>query len=268
MQSPNTMSNYCSFLKERYDTLKLTKPAFSARFFAKKAGISSFSYFRMVTSGQRKLSPLYAQKFAKGLSLSNTETKYLLKMVELEHNADQVTRQKILRDLAAFKRRFAPEELLISNHVEILSDLSNLKIYLLSQSTTFQNKPQWIHRKLKGTLPLSEVENRIKKLVTSGLWKNENGKVQALAPVVRTGDSLNEIHLAQTHSNILDAAKASIKTQSASQRVLGARTFLFDKKRIKEVAARIEEFKADLESEFEDLNSEDVYELQLSFFEL
>jgi uncharacterized protein (TIGR02147 family) len=269
MLNESAYANYQTFLRHRYNALKATKPSFSARFFAKKAGIASFSYFRMVVTGERKLSSEYAKKFARGLSLSGDETKLLLKLVDLEHADTQPQRSRLLKDIESLVRLLEKDVQTLSfSHVEILSDLTNLKLYLLAQSKQFRPDPHWILKRFGNELNPAEIPKRIALLLKSGLWKLEGDKITTLAPVVKTGDCLQEKSLAQTHVHILEAAKNSIQKQSPQNRILGGRSFLFDKKRLPEVAQRIEKFKAELETEFEDLNAESVYECHLSFFEL
>lgn len=262
-------SSYRAFLNSKYQSLKASKPSFSARFFARKAEIASTSYFRMVVKGERKLSPEYAQKFAKGLSLSATETKLLLKMVTLEQTEDPSSREKLLKEIQKLVRiNRTSAHTMNASHVEVLSDLINLKLYLLPQSKKFKIDPHWIEKRFQGQLSLKEVEERISLLLKVGLWKIQDGKIQTLAPVLRTGNCLEESYLAETHVRLLQAAQKSIRSQPHQNRILGGRTFLFDKGRMAEVSKKIEEFKSELEAEFEDLNSENVYELHISFFEL
>lgn len=269
MIAETNYSNYRTFLQSRYEEMKVLKPAFSARYFARKAGIASISYFRMVVTGERRLSAEYAKKIAKGLSLSQDETKFLLKSVELDNTHDPALKDKLASEIQILIRHLSKNiQTLNASHVEILSDLINLKLYLLAQNHQFKADSRWIEKRFKNELSLDEIEKRMGVLLHSGLWKLESGKVKILAPVVRTGDFLEEKHLAKTHLNILTAAQKAINIQSSHRRIFGGRTFLFDKKKMKEVSKRIEEFKSQLEAEFEDLEAEEVYELHISFFEL
>jgi len=260
--------NYREFLLERYQFLKATKSGFSARFFARKAGVSSPSYFNLVIKGERTLSIEYADKFAKGLSLNADEKKCLKTALRLEKEKSPTEREKLLYDLERLKKKIRETCVISNSHVEILSDLINLKLYLLAQSHQFQFNARWILAHFNRQIGAEELEQRINLLINSGLWKISEGNVQTLAPIIKTGDYLLEKSLMQTHFNLLEFQKKQLKEKNAQERIFGGRTFLVDRSNISRIEKRINQFKEELECEFEDLNATSVYQLHVSFFEL
>lgn len=257
-----------AFLSERFHYMKAVKPNFSARYFAKKAGIGSPSYFHLVVSGRRRLSIDYAERFATGLDLDPLQTKCLLTSVALETCRDNKRRATLLRNLETLRKRSSRSQNVSPSHVHILSDPINLKLYLLAQSRAFQMTPGWLRRQLPRGEKDSSVRERIALLLDSGLWVREGDMVRTMAPTIRTGDSLDGAGLTKMHENLLSAASRALTEQNSDRRIVGSRTFLCDPALIKRVQERIEAFKQDIEAEFEYLEGTQVYQLHLSFFEL
>ena len=261
-------SDYRDFLRARFDALKAMSPSFSVRAFSKRAGIKSPSYFQMVVTGKRQLSVGYAEKFAHGLKLSPWESACLVTCVALESCEQPRHRDALGAKLEALKKQGAAETQMSPNHVAILADPVNLKLYLLAQAKSFSLKTPWLSRQFGRRLTNEDLEQRVAQLFDSGLWQMIAEKVTTVAPAIKTGHQHGEGDLHRTHENLLEAAKAAVMSQAHTSRVMGGRTFLFSKNNIAAVQERIDEFKRSLEAEFEDLDATDVYQLQVSFFEL
>lgn len=254
-------------MNHKFKTLKRLKPQFSARYFAQRAGIQSPSYFNLVVKGKRNLSVDFAYRFAAGLDLNDLETDCLVTAVELE-TTDNSLRKRHLQDrLVMLRKADSSVEQMPADHVEILSDLINLKIYLLAQSTQFKFHVDWIHREFGGEVDKEEIRRRMEVLLQSGLWLWDGSEVKARAPSIKTGSYLHNKWLAQTHRHLLEAATESLHSP-AETRIHGGRTFLCDPKRMSEIERRFEKFRRDIEHEFEDLNSTKAFQLQMSFFEI
>lgn len=259
----NVAHNYRQILKERYGLLKATVPTFSARNFAKKAGFSSSSYFHMVVSGQRNLTETSAKKISQALKLSSGESKYILKCVAYERSKSPQERLEIAAQLT----RLQPSESkrMDHNHLLILSDPVNVKLYLLAQSTKFKINIIWISKHFE-PIQMESLPSRVKLLISSGLWQLNDGKVKKISPVLKTNDCIVNENLRLFHLALIDLAKKSVIKQTAEKRIVGARSFLINPKRMPEIAAHISDFKDMLEEKFEDLTSEEVYSIQIAFF--
>ena len=177
---------------------------------------------------------------------------------------------ELMKKLERLKKRCAPDVKMQPNHVEILSDLLTLQIYLLAQNKSFKFSIKWIKNNLNGKIQDENIEKRINLLIESGLWKKvENGKhVVPFAPNIKTGNNTAAHHLLETHINILRNAQTALRTQNSKERIFGGRTFLVNKNDISKIQERIDDFKKSLETDFENLDSTNVYQLEVVFFEL
>lgn len=260
--------DYRDFLRYRYEIVRATRPRFSVRAFAADCKVNSPSYFSLVLEGKRKLSVDYARRFARGLKLTALETQCLEVAVALERAKTPREKSAMLHQLQKLESRAGAAVVVAPSHVKILSDLVNLKIYLLAQSHAFQFSNAWIARELGGIVTALQVEERVGLLLSSGLWKLAHGKIVTVAPSISTGDRLTESYLHESHLALLDASKRAVREQDAAQRIANGQTFLFDRKRLPEVEKRMEDFKRALEADFECLDAKRVYQLHMTFFEI
>src|SRR5258706_11898436 len=76
-----TYDNYRSFLRDHYQEKKRQSKSYSFRYFAKKAGLDSPNYYKLVMDGQRNLTHRNIRKFSKGLGLSDRETLFFENLV-------------------------------------------------------------------------------------------------------------------------------------------------------------------------------------------
>lgn len=261
--------HYRSFLTARYQFLKDTKPAFSARYFARKAGIKSPSYFRMVTNGERSLSRNMALSFAEGLSLSSVEKKCLLNAIELENCRDHERKKELRQERERLRYKTEASPIKMQNkHLEILSDPLNVKLYLLVQSSKFKLSLQWISSQFSNQLPLEDIERRVSILFDSGLWKNNNGKIEAVSPDLVTGDGTAGDMLKKYQESLLDSAKDVLYKKTSAERVCCSRAILFDPKDFDAIVDRINEFKREIDIDFSCKDSSKVYSMQINFMEI
>ncbi len=259
-------NDYRAFLGARFVRLKAVKPQASARWLAQRSGVSSASYFGLVVKGRRNLSLDYAERFAVGLELSDFERDCLVTAVRFDQENRPRERGRLAEKLAKLKSSCADAPLMGPDQAQILSDPLNLKLYLLAQSKAFRFSAKWLRRQMPSILTEKDLDHRVEDLLRAGLWEIEGDGIKVLAPKIRTGDAA--VALEQTHKNLLAEVEHALFTQSHERRVLGGRTFLFDPRRLAEVARRIDAFKRDLEAEFESLDSVSAYQLHIAFFDL
>lgn len=255
-------ADYRDFLRERYGLLKAANPKLSCRGFARKAGIASPAYFNMVVSAQRQLTLDSARKVAKGLRLPLHEQECLYATVELERATEGEGRRRLFNALTRLrKRRPRP---MTADHLEILSDPANVKLYLLAQSRAFRLDASWLEK--HGFTP-PDAEVRIERFFKSGLWELDGERVVTKAPVLESGDRAAGLHLRGFHEALLALAARALD-EPPDERVFGSRTLLVDPARLPAAKASIDKFRAAFDAEFDDPAADSVYALHVTFFAL
>lgn len=263
----SALFDYRKFLSERYQTQKLSNAHFSARYFARKAGMSSPSYFSMIISGKRKLSPKFAGKVAKGLKLNDRETQLILKSAELESCDNPLLKLRLMNEVNKLSQKVVQPKLMHETHIEILSRPLELSLYVLSQSTQFVYDVAWVCKQPGfSEIKITSLKRAMHTLVESSLWQVEDRKIIVRPSDLEAGSRSLGPALKLSHLRFLEMAKHVLVKRSPEQRVFLAQTFLCNPDKMAQIERRLSQFKLELEAEFEDLNSTSVYQLNLGFY--
>ncbi len=89
MTTTNNKTTYRSYLERQYQARRGKNSAYSLRAFARNLGIAA-PKLSQIFSGSCGLSGESAQRIAKKLDLSETETQYFVALVELEHSRSKI----------------------------------------------------------------------------------------------------------------------------------------------------------------------------------
>src|ERR1700677_634705 len=92
-----TYQDFRSYLKDFYNERRSKDRKFSIRFFARRAGLRSQNYLKVVMDGRRSLTARNVPKFIKGLGLIGSQAEYFEALVNLNQARDN-TEQKIYLD--------------------------------------------------------------------------------------------------------------------------------------------------------------------------
>lgn len=262
-----SLFDYRKFLNERYQTQKLSNARFSARYFARKVGMSSPSYFSMIISGKRKLSTKFASKVAKGLKLNDRETQLIIKSIELESCDNPSLKLRLINEVNKLSQKITQPKLIQETHIEILSRPLELSLYVLSQSTQFVYDAAWVSKQPGfAEIKMTSLRRAMHTLVESLLWQVDGEKITVRPPDLETGSRNLGPALKLTHLRFLEMAKHTLVKYSSEQRIFLAQTFLFNPVKMAEIEKRLSQFKMELEAEFEDFSSTSVYQLNLGFY--
>jgi uncharacterized protein (TIGR02147 family) len=86
-------TDYRLFIKDHCNNLKKTKPFFSYRYIAQKAGLKSAGFISWVVSGKRTMSMKLAHKITTIFKLGKRETEYFLLLVQHNQSTNVQERQ-------------------------------------------------------------------------------------------------------------------------------------------------------------------------------
>src|SRR5579863_779180 len=92
--------DFRAFLKDFYRERRQKDRKFSIRFFARRAGLRSQNYLKVVMDGRRSLTPRNLPKFIKGLGLGGTEAEFFEALVNLNQARDGNERRQYMDRVA------------------------------------------------------------------------------------------------------------------------------------------------------------------------
>ena len=171
-------SNYRTFLQDHYEFKKAEQPVFSHRYFARKAGISSPNYLKLVMDGKRNLTKKTLLKFAAALGLKGVRAEFFENLVFFNQTASLPERNiyygNILRVRAKAGLRKLDEA-----QFQLFSDWRHIVVRELAAAKGFRPDARWIVKKLGKVISEKEAEESLKLLSVLGLLKRTaNGFMQ------------------------------------------------------------------------------------------
>lgn len=270
MESIFSYSNYRQYLKDYYEDKKSSSRFFSHQYFAKKAGIQSANYLKLVMDGERNLGPQTILNFAKGMGLDEKETVFFATLVKLNQAKLQKDIDKHTADLELLRLDFERSTLTEAHYAMLTSwHFAAIKELLLlpNQEAT----PKAIARRLNSMITPEKAKDALSLLKEIGMIEQDkHGAWIIHQQNSQTVPTTNSKTVAQFHRDVLDLAKESIDTQKSDERCLSALTFAIEKKKLPEAFKRIHEFRNEMDTYFSTKKKpfDAVYQLNIQLFRL
>ena len=265
--------DYRSYLQDTYSIRKKSEYGFSYRSFAKRVGSAAPNYLKLVTDGQRNLSPKMASRFAKALGLGGEAASYFCDLVEFNQSTTAHERERCYQRLTRY-RRYREAFRLDGAHAEYHSEWYIPAIRELVVCKGFVEDPKWIARKLKPSISARQAEHALSVLLKLGLViRNEEGKLEHKQPIVSTGDDQPLGHHVVTyHRAMLERAADALDLCERDDREIASLTLSVSRQQLAELKRRLYQFRQELlEDAFEqvgDAPATDVVQINFQLFPL
>ena len=209
-------TNYRVFLRDYYEYKKKTSTAFSLRFFAEKAGLSSHAHLKLAIDGKRNITKNTVTKLIHGLGLENQRAAYFESLVFFNQAQTDADKQIYYAQLIKASPRSklhkmdkAQFRIFQEWHHSVILEMVGLK--------DFRPIPDQISKRLRGLITPAQVTESLQLLLELGLLvKTANGyrqrerDVSALTFGIKRSDFPNlKKHLQLMRKELLDfSAKA------------------------------------------------------------
>jgi uncharacterized protein (TIGR02147 family) len=262
--------DYRAFLRAYYEAAKKRRGGYSFRTFAKRAGLKSPNFFKLVMDGQRNLGVDSVARFAEALDLENEEQTFFADLVAFAQADDNTEKNRVFERIAA-SRRFRSARRIDSMVHEYLSHWYHPVIRELVVRADFERDPKWIASTLRPEITPRQAAQSMALLLELGLVTDnrETGKLELNNPTLTTEHEVSSIGAANFHRQMMERAGASIDTVPAALRDLAALTVCISPHVATEVKRRIHQFREAL-TELCDAETEGkiVYQLNVQWFPL
>ena len=217
-------TNYRVYLRDYYEFKKKTVPAFSLRFFAEKAGLSSHAHLKLTIDGKRNITKNTVVKLIHGLGLQNQRAAYFESLVffnQAQTDADkQVYYAQLLKASPRSKLHKMDEA-----QFRIFREWHHSAILEMVALKDFRPIPDWISKRLGGLVTPAQVTDSLKLLVELGLLvKTANGFRQR-DPLITTDDEVRNMMVKTYHLQMLKLSATMLSDLPAKQRDISALTF-------------------------------------------
>jgi uncharacterized protein (TIGR02147 family) len=184
-------TDYRKYLTDYYRFEKKKNPAFSYRYFAKRAGFSSSGFYKELIDGKRSLSRSLILKFSEALKLSKKEAEYFENMVYF--NEATTVEERILY----FKKMMSSYESkayrLLSEQYEYFSRWYYVIIRELLAIIRFKDDYKTLARMVDPPIREDQAKKAIKLLEKLKLIeKDAEGYYVRTVPVITTGSQTDD----------------------------------------------------------------------------
>lgn len=262
-------SDYREFLRDYYEAQRSKNKKFSFRFFSRLAGFKSSGSILKVIKGQTNLSGDTIQGLATAMKLNKEEHEFFENLVGFNQAKSaqerQLHAQKMLKSQTY--RKLKP---LSAASFKYFSQWYYAAIRELVDLPDFKEDPQWIVRKLIGTITLAEANEALQELQSLNvLTRDITGRLKIVDMHITSGDEVSFAGAANCHRQFLHLASESIDAIPREKRDLSAMTIGVSADMAKKVKGIIQDFRKELiEALSSDTSSEMVYQLNMQFFPL
>lgn len=263
-------SDYREYLADFYSNKKSVNPGYSHRVFAKSAGLSSPSHLSMIIKGTRNLSLKTIPKFADGLKLKARERKYFELLVQYNQADDLQSKAKYFSEILSMRGSLNKLHSLEKEKFDFLSKWYVVAIYVLIDLKNFDPDPNWIIKRLKGAVSVSQVRDALSNLKRLNMVEvTEQGKYQQRSGALTIADDTRSLAVYKYHQSMIRLAAEALRNEEQTRREMNGATFAIPADKVQEVKDRIRKFRKEinqLASTFEDPNQ--VYQMNIQLFPL
>ncbi len=217
-------TNYRVYLRDYYEYKKKTVPAFSLRFFAEKAGLSSHAHLKLTIDGKRNITKNTVVKLIHGLGLESQRAAYFESLVFFNQAQTDADKQVYYAQLLKASPRSKLHKM-DKAQFRIFREWHHSAILEMVAIKDFRPIPDWISKRLGGLVTPAQVTESLKLLVEVGLLvKTANGFRQR-DPLITTDDEVQDLMVKMYHLQMLKLSANMLSALPGAQRDISALTF-------------------------------------------
>ena len=217
-------TNYRVYLRDYYEYKKKTVPAFSLRFFAEKAGLSSHAHLKLTIDGKRNITKNTVVKLIHGLGLESQRAAYFESLVFFNQAQTDADKQVYYAQLLKASPRSKLHKM-DKAQFRIFREWHHSAILEMVALKDFRPIPDWISKRLGGLVTPAQVTESLKLLVEVGLLvKTANGFRQR-DPLITTDDEVQDLMVKMYHLQMLKLSANMLSALPGAQRDVSALTF-------------------------------------------
>ena len=261
-------TNYRVFLHDYYAYKKSTSAVFSLRFFAAKAGLSSHAHLKLVMDGKRNITKNTVVKIIQGLNLADERATYFENLVFFNQAKTDKEKAfyygKLVKSTPGSRLHKMDQA-----HFRIFTEWYHSVIREMVELRGFNPAPEWISRRLGGTITPAQAAESLNLLSSLGLIsRTANGYSQAQS-LITTEDEVSDLLVKQYHRQMLDQANDSMENVPAEKRDISAVTFAIQRKDFPALKKHLQLMRKELlDFSSESGTGEDVVQVNIQLFPL
>lgn len=217
-------TNYRVYLRDYYEYKKKTVSAFSLRFFAEKAGLSSHAHLKLAIDGKRNITKNTVTKLIHGLGLENQRAAYFESLVFFNQAQTDEDKKIYYAQLIKASPRSKLHKM-DKAQLRIFKEWHHSAILEMVGLKDFRPIPEQISKRLRGLVTPAQVTESLNLLLEMGLLvKTANGYRQS-NPLITTDDEVQDIMVKMYHNQMLSLSTRMLNDLPGGERDISALTF-------------------------------------------
>jgi uncharacterized protein (TIGR02147 family) len=262
-------TDYRAFLRDHFAACKASKPFYSHRYLAKKAGFATSNFVKLVMDGKRNLGAQALAGLVKALQLTKDEGAFFGDLVALDQ-AESLAERNRAFDRVAANRRFRQARRLEGPLFEYLRYWYFPAVRELSARADFVDDPAWVAKQILPAITTRQAKAALETLERLGLLvRDERGRLVRGEPSLTTGHEVRSVVVPAYHRQMIEQAGASVDRVPPEERDVSALTVCIRQESLDELKQRIRRFREDLlELCDRETEPERVYQLCVQLFPL
>lgn len=217
-------TNYRVYLRDYYEYKKKTVSAFSLRFFAEKAGLSSHAHLKLAIDGKRNITKNTVTKLIHGLGLENQRAAYFESLVFFNQAQTDEDKKIYYAQLIKASPRSKLHKM-DKAQLRIFKEWHHSAILEMVGLKDFRPIPEQISKRLRGLVTPSQVTESLNLLLEMGLLvKTANGYRQS-NPLITTDDEVQDMMVKLYHFQMLKLSADMLSELPGEERDISALTF-------------------------------------------
>jgi uncharacterized protein (TIGR02147 family) len=269
------MPSQCSSLKDYLTSLRsaMVTPGSQRRWtlerWSEQLGLRSHRTMGMVFDGTRLPSSEMVDRLAATLQLPQREKTHLELLAKIERCRQRGTdHEYLLNEIKRLRSPEAPALLLTEAQFRVIAEWHVLVVKQLLETSSFQEDPVWISRRLRGKVTPRQAAEALAILERAGHIERRDGRLlprtrQRLTTAADVPSSTVRAH----HRQMMERAAESLDELSVDQREFDSKTFRMNPSRLAEAKERLRAFRDAFLAEFGNDSGDHVFQLNSQLFE-
>jgi uncharacterized protein (TIGR02147 family) len=269
-QEPDVLhySNYRTYLRDYYGHKKAEQPVFSHRWFARKAGLTSPNYLKLVMDGKRNLTKKTLLKFAAALGLKGLRAEFFENLIFFNQSTSLPERNAYYGNILRVRAKAGLRKL-DEAQFQLFSDWRHIVVRELAAAKGFRPDARWIAKKLGKAISEKEAEGSLKLLSVLGLLKKTANGFTRTDINITTSDEVRSLLVKNYHHQMIRMGAAALDNLPAALRDISSITIPIHPKDFPKVKEQIQLMRKELLNlGAEQGAAEDVIQVNIQLFPL
>lgn len=264
--------DYRTYLADFYRREKARSPGFSHRSFAKRAGLASPNYLKLVIDGLRPVTEKNLSAFLRGLKLGGPQSEYFRILVSMKESRDDKEKVVLLEKLLKMRVRYSGDPLQVDkDRWEILRSWHHLAIREMVLLKDFQPDPNWIAVKLGRKITPAQARESLEILQRLEFLKADpdSGRLRLSDPMITTSDEISNLIVRHLQRQFVELGMVSLFHDPVDVREISGITLALRNDQVPVFKKMLKDFRRELNRQFSDANAagaDHVYHLATMFF--